>query len=97
MKKALLILLSLSAASCAQREATLPSGASVKTVDVFSKGGISMGPDGTLFAFSDSSEAAKDLGKFGEAFLRASLIRAAIGAAEGVATEVTEVVGEAAQ
>jgi hypothetical protein len=97
MKKALLILLSFSLISCAQQKATLPNGSIVENNQLLSKGGMSMSQDGTFFAFADSSEAAKDIGKFGEAVLRASLIRAAIGATAEVAGQVTEVVGEAAQ
>lgn len=95
MKLHPLLLLTVLLASCANQEATLPNGAVVKNNQLLSKGGMSMTQDGTFFAFSDSSEAAKDLGKFGEAVLRASLIRAAIGATAEVATEITDAVDAA--
>lgn len=97
MIKALIALLSLSLIACSHQQVTTQAGTSAETTNVLSKGGVSVAPDGTIYAFGDSSEAAVHLGEFGKALLRAQLIALGIEAAQGVATEVTQTVSKAVQ
>jgi hypothetical protein len=90
MKTLLTLALLATLASCSHQKVTEPTGQITENRNLFAKGGMSVAPDGTIIAFGDSSEAAKDLAAYARALLAAKLISTGIGATKDITETITK-------